>query len=123
MSTSDEKTPAPVAAGTREKSNDQAAHSFDHATPHRLTLHPTSGNDWCNWCLSINGRPALTFNHLYHAAQTMRDIHDDLLDGFAHWAGEFDHITTEYLDLAAQGSVRGNWRKAGADHRVSIGWS
>lgn len=85
-----------------------------------LTLRPAAAG--C-WALSINGRPALTFNHLYHAAQTMRDIHDDLLDGFAHWAGEFDHITTEYLDLAAQGSVRGNWRKAGADHRVSIGWS
>lgn len=112
--TTDMKTPASVGAETREKSNDQAARTPD------LTLRPAAAG--C-WALSINRRPALTFNHLYHAAQTMRDIHDDLLDGFAHWAGEFDHITTEYLDLAAQGSVRGNWRKAGADHRVSIGWS
>ena len=118
-----EKSPATRCNGDQAVENLGRDLDTDHATPHRLMLSPTSGNDWWNWCLSINGRPALTFNHLYHAAQTMRDIHDDLLDGFAHWAGEFDHITTEYLDLAAQGSVRGNWRKAGADHRVSIGWS
>ena len=113
MSTN-EKTADVAATTTTAMNNDQAVRTTD------LTLRPATPGFWA---LSANGRPALMFNHHLHAAQTMHDIHEDLLDGFAHWAGEFDHITAEYLDFAADGSMRGDQRKAGADYRVCKGWS
>lgn len=109
-----ENTAAVGATTTTDKlNNDQAVRTSD------LTLRPVPGN--C-WALSIDGRPALIFNHLYHAAEAMKDIHGDLADGFALWGGDFDHVTAEYLDQSATGSVRGPWRKAGAEHRVCKGW-
>lgn len=112
MSTTD-KSPA------RATNTDQAVENLAGHLDTDLTLRPAAGY----WALSINGRPALKFNHPLLAAETMKNIREDLLDGFAIWGGDFDHITAEYLDLAACGSMRGDWRKAGADHRVCKGWS
>lgn len=111
MSTTD-KSPA------RATNTDQAVENLAGHLDTDLTLRPAAGY----WALSINGRPALTFNHVLHAAETMKNIREGLLDGFAIWDGDFDHITGDYLNLVAHGSVRGDWRKAGADHRVHRGW-
>lgn len=110
------KAKAPAGATNTDQGNENLATGISTTD---LTLRPADGY----WALSINGRPALKFNHLYHAAETMKNIQEDLLDGFAIWDGDFTHVTAEYLNLTAHGSLRGDWRKAGADHRVCKGWS
>ncbi|WP_291473182.1 hypothetical protein [Corynebacterium sp.] len=76
-----EETAAPVAAETTVKSDYQAAHSSDYATPHHLTLHPTSGADWWSWCISINGRPAIRFRDIDLAALAVTFLLDDMENG------------------------------------------
>ncbi|MGP5614577.1 hypothetical protein [Corynebacterium variabile] len=110
-----EQSPAPVAAGTRETSNYQAAHSSDYATPHHLTLHPTSGADWWSWCISINGRSAIRFRGIYDAALTLSYLLDDMENGV-------DITRREALWLAAAGAMKPGQKNA-EEFQIVEGWS
>lgn len=79
--TPNEDTAAVGATTTTAKSDYQAAHSSDYATPHHLTLHPTSGADWWSWCISINGRSAIRFRGIDLAARALSYLLDDMENG------------------------------------------
>lgn len=71
----------------------------DHAGPHLLTLHPTSGTEWWSWCISIDGRPAVRFRDIEPAALALEYLLDDMENG--------DDITTrERIEAAVTDSVR-----------------
>ena len=73
--------PGTVPAVTRANENLAGHLDSDHATPHHLTLHPTSGTGWWSWCISINGRPAIRFRDLNHATRALDDLLDDMENG------------------------------------------
>lgn len=74
----------------------------------RACLQPGSVG-W--WVLSVDGRPAVKFHDVVHAALTLRDVVDDLRDRFAFWAacdgGRFTSVTAEYLQVVVEGNRLG----------------
>lgn len=76
-----EETAGVAATTTTVKSDYQAAPPTDYATPHHLTLHPTSGADWWSWCISINGRSAIHFRGIDLAARALSYLLDDMESG------------------------------------------
>lgn len=97
--TTEKKSPATRCNGDQAVENLGRDLDTDHATPHRLMLSPTSGNDWWNWCLSINGRPAIRFRDIDRAALALTYALDDMENGI-------DITTRASHENIAEGSLR-----------------
>lgn len=110
-----EETAAVGATTTTAKSDYQAAPPTDYATPHHLTLHPTSGADWWSWCISINGRSAIRFRGIDSAALTLSYLLDDMENGV-------DITRREALWLAAAGAMKPGQKNA-EEFQIVEGWS
>ncbi|WP_313504231.1 hypothetical protein [Corynebacterium variabile] len=72
----------------------------------RVCLQPGSVG-W--WVLSVEGRPAVKFRDPVHAALTLRDVAEDLGDGFRFWKqhddGRYTRVTAVYLQAVAEGNL------------------
>lgn len=113
--TTHKKTPTPAATGVGETSTVQAAHTPDHATPHRISLHPTPNfNGWA-WCVSVNGRPALRFRDVDRAALALAYLLEDMGNGI-------DITRRTALVDVAEGALRPEDLNTGA-YELVAGWS
>ena len=78
--TTNYETAAVAATTTTAIENLPTGVSASDSTPTtRVCLQPGPAG-W--WVLSVGGRPAVKFRDPVHAALTLRDVVEDLLDGF-----------------------------------------
>lgn len=105
--TSTKQTAAVSAITTTGNELLATACSTNDPTPSaRVCLQPGSVG-W--WVLSVEGRPAVKFRDPVHAALTLRDVAEDLLDGFQFWKehddGRYTRVTAVYLQAVAEGNL------------------
>lgn len=114
MST-DKKSPATRCNGDQAVENLGRDLDTDHATPHRIALHPTSGNDWWNWCITVNGRPGIRFRNIDRAALALTYLLDDMENGV-------DITTRDALHGVAGGAMTPGCTDAD-EYQIVEGWS
>lgn len=115
--TTGKKSPAARCNGDQAVENlGRELSASDHAMPHRIALHPTSGNDWWNWCLTVDGKPAIRFRNLKIAARALAYALDDMENGME--IATRDHL---YLDIASWALTPGD--DPTDEFEVVEGWS
>jgi len=105
--TTNYETAAVAATTTTAIENLPTGVSASDSTPTtRVCLQPGPAG-W--WVLSVGGRPAVKFRDLVHAALTLRDVAEDLGDGFRFWKehddGRYTRVTAVYLQAVAEGNL------------------
>lgn len=100
--------------------------AIDPTPTTRVCLQPGPAG-W--WVLSVDGRPAVKFRDPVHAALTLRDVVEDLLDGFRFWKehddGRYTRVTGDYIVAVAEGNLPAVRLAAAGDSRpftVCRGW-
>ncbi|MGP5146123.1 hypothetical protein [Corynebacterium variabile] len=125
--TSTKQTAAVGATTTTGNELLATACSTNDPTPSaRVCLQPGPAG-W--WVLSVEGRPAVNFRDPVHAALTLRDVAEDLGDGFRFWKkhdnGRYSRVTAVYLQAVAEGNLSAARLGAAGDSRpftVCKGW-
>lgn len=125
--TTNNETAAVGATTTTAIENLPTGVSASDSTPTaRVCLQPGSAG-W--WVLSVEGRPAVKFRDPVHAALTLRDLAEDLGDGFRFWKehddGRYTCVTAVYLQAVAEGNLSAARLGVAGDSRpftVCRGW-
>jgi len=125
--TTNYETAAVAATTTTAIENLPTGVSASDSTPTtRVCLQPGPAG-W--WVLSVGGRPAVKFRDPVHAALTLRDVAEDLGDGFRFWKehddGRYTRVTAVYLQAVAEGNLSAARLGAAGDSRpftVCKGW-